>query len=282
MPLQLGCKLERTPDKNGHRWAYRGTAICPHICVECGALSGTRDASNKCSHEKKSLAEAIREPAWRSSQPPVRPPANIPKTKADIEKIREDIRDILVLELRGSKLGEHVFRACEKLIDDPRFISQPASTTKHHCHAGGLAKHTLEALRLVIGMANNCPPEHAPDRLVLIYATVYHDAGKMIDYEKLSEKDARKNPRAVDDWWFSSNHNLIGHLVASHKIMCENMIPWSKERQELAEHCVLAHHGRQEWGSPVSPAAIEAWMLHLSDMMSSRFEDPTEARRKSR
>lgn len=223
-----------------------------------------------------------REPAWRSSLPPVRPPVKIPKTQADVDKICEDIRQILVLELRGSKLGEHVFRACEKLIDDPRFRSHPASTTKHHCHIGGLAKHVLETLRLVIGMANNCPPEHAPDRLILIYATIYHDAGKMLDYEKLSQEDMKKNPRATSGWWFTKNHNLVGHLIASHKIMRDNMIPWSEDRQTLAEHCVLAHHGHLEWGSPVAPAAIEAWILHLSDMMSSRFEDPAETKRKSR
>jgi len=204
-------------------------------------------------------------------QPPERTPFKPPKTKADIDKIINDLKTILTLEVKGSKVGKFVYRACEKLTEDPRFKSHPASTSKHHCYAGGLALHTLQTLKLVIGMMNNCPPEYAPDRLALIYATVYHDAGKMVDYKKRGRK-----------WTFSENHDLVGHLVASHKIMRENMIPWSADRQALAEHCVLAHHGRLEWGSPVYPSTVEAWILHTADMVSSRFEDPVEKKRKQR
>jgi hypothetical protein len=35
-------------------------------------------------------------------------------------------------------------------------------------------------------------------------------------------------------------------------------------------HCMLAHHGRKEWSSPVEPATNEAWILHAADMTSSR------------
>ena len=46
-----------------------------------------------------------------------------------------------------------------------------------------------------------------------------------------------------------------------------------------AKHCILAHHGRREWGAPVVPATREAWCVHLADMSSvhaieSRREGP--------
>jgi 3'-5' exoribonuclease len=37
------------------------------------------------------------------------------------------------------------------------------------------------------------------------------------------------------------------------------------------EHAILAHHGRQEWGSPVEPVTAEAYILHYADMLSVRF-----------
>lgn len=206
-------------------------------------------------------------------------PTPIPSKKT-VQKIIKDIHDILTLEVKGreGQLGHFVMTICENLINDPRFAETPAAVLKHHAYPGGLALHTLQVLRLVINMANACPSEHRPDRLVLIYATIFHDAGKMIDYERC---DKRKNPKAEHGFWFTKNHNLIGHLIGSHKIMRDmRMPPWGEKRQNLAEHCVLAHHGRLEWGSPVAPATVEAWILHLADMLSSRFDDPTEAKRK--
>jgi 23S rRNA maturation-related 3'-5' exoribonuclease YhaM len=35
-------------------------------------------------------------------------------------------------------------------------------------------------------------------------------------------------------------------------------------------HCMLSHHGRREWGSPVEPVTPEAYILHVADMLSSR------------
>jgi 3'-5' exoribonuclease len=36
-------------------------------------------------------------------------------------------------------------------------------------------------------------------------------------------------------------------------------------------HIILAHHGRQEWGSPVEPQSVEAWLVHLADLAESRL-----------
>jgi 3'-5' exoribonuclease len=36
-------------------------------------------------------------------------------------------------------------------------------------------------------------------------------------------------------------------------------------------HCILSHHGRKDWGSPVEPATLEALVLHQADMLSAKF-----------
>ena len=43
----------------------------------------------------------------------------------------------------------------------------------------------------------------------------------------------------------------------------------SKDIVEQVQHCILSHHGRKEWGSPVSPISAEAIILHNSDMISA-------------
>jgi len=45
--------------ENGHYWKKRGSNICPFKCSECGALSGTDKALNKCLGEDKSKSVVI-------------------------------------------------------------------------------------------------------------------------------------------------------------------------------------------------------------------------------
>ena len=46
-------------------------------------------------------------------------------------------------------------------------------------------------------------------------------------------------------------------------------------RNELM-HCILAHHGELEYGSPKKPALAEAVALNLADNLDARMETLTE------
>ena len=46
-------------------------------------------------------------------------------------------------------------------------------------------------------------------------------------------------------------------------------------KQEL-QHCILAHHGELEYGSPKKPAIIEAVALNLADNTDAKMETFTE------
>ena len=41
-------------------------------------------------------------------------------------------------------------------------------------------------------------------------------------------------------------------------------------------HCILAHHGELEYGSPKKPALIEAVVLSMADNMDAKIESFTE------
>ena len=41
-------------------------------------------------------------------------------------------------------------------------------------------------------------------------------------------------------------------------------------------HCILAHHGELEYGSPKKPAMVEAVALNLADNTDARMETMTE------
>ena len=42
-------------------------------------------------------------------------------------------------------------------------------------------------------------------------------------------------------------------------------------------HCILAHHGELEFGSPKKPATLEALALHYADLADSKLETVREA-----
>jgi 3'-5' exoribonuclease len=45
----------------------------------------------------------------------------------------------------------------------------------------------------------------------------------------------------------------------------------SKGTRRRLLHVVLAHHGKEEWGSPVKPKLVAAQIVHQVDMLDSRM-----------
>ena len=42
------------------------------------------------------------------------------------------------------------------------------------------------------------------------------------------------------------------------------------------KHCIIAHHGELEFGSPKKPALIEAWALSFADNLDAKMETMKE------
>ena len=41
------------------------------------------------------------------------------------------------------------------------------------------------------------------------------------------------------------------------------------DKLEVIRHCILSHHGKLEYGSPVTPATVEAIILNMADLTSA-------------
>lgn len=176
------------------------------------------------------------------------------------------------LHAHADKLG--VSNICADVLGDPRFPvwSGSAHPIHHHYGNGGLAKHTAEVAR-ICECVLLAVPKPLDKRLVFI-AAVYHDVGKLWDYE---------NPPDAPGLWRATSHKrLIGHLsksVAVWDSACSelDLLPdcaWlAVDEQQAIRHAILAHHGSREAGSPVGPKTALAWLLHGSDMLSARLDD---------
>ena len=146
---------------------------------------------------------------------------------------------------------------CERVIYDEAFRTGIASSGHHpaaHQTPGGLPIHTAEVLHHCLSVFN--AEVSLP---VLITATIWHDYLKTEEYTLTNVGVVMKTLYA----------RRIGHVVGGALEFADRSAGWDLPEREAILHCLLSHHGRREWGSPVTPATLEAHILHWADMLST-------------
>lgn len=153
-------------------------------------------------------------------------------------------------------------------VEDKDFIQafqkHSAAKSIHHGFMGGLLEHTLSVTNMCQYMA-----EHYPmlNRDLLITAALFHDIGKIYEISDFPQND------------YTDDGQLLGHIyIGAHLV--ENAaaaIPSFPHilKNELV-HCILAHQGKLEFGSPKVPAIMEAMALHLADNADAKLQTLTE------
>lgn len=161
-----------------------------------------------------------------------------------------------------NQLLEHYFVKDEDFIR--RFKAHSAAKSVHHGFAGGLLEHTLSIVKMC-GYYVTAYPILNKD--LLFTAAIFHDIGKTKELSTFPEND------------YTDDGQLLGHIVIGVEMihdavrMIEGFPP--KLESEL-KHCVIAHHGELEYGSPKKPALAEAVALHYADATDAKMQTLTE------
>ena len=143
----------------------------------------------------------------------------------------------------------------------------------HHYGDGGLKQHTTEVIGLgltclvTLGLENEVPRDE------YVFAALFHDLGKTEDYERALVDYAGTGTPIMG--WKSTEHKRLIHHVSRSALMWASFAAgkFDKDFTDRVTHCILAHHGTREHGSPVAPKARTAWLLHLCDGISARMDD---------
>lgn len=219
---------------------------CPNSLISTGLKGQMVEVIHQFSPNKYQVVESIQ--VLRQGTPKETSKLDV---KALVEWAGERV-DISISTLTGEVAG-----VCWTCWEDDRMRECPGGTHHHHDYVGGQMVHTAQMLEMAHAL---CELEATTlDASILIPAVLVHDWGKIWDYEE-------KEDRLV----YTNHLKLVGHLPRSY---AEWMIAARKgdvpeSIQTEIGHCILAHHGRQDWGSPVLPQTAEAWALHHVDMMS--------------
>ena len=175
-----------------------------------------------------------------------------------------------LLGLIGRTENEYLKKLLESFfVEDEVFIrafrTSSAAKTVHHGFVGGLLEHTLSVAKLCEYFCKTYP---ILKRDLLITAALCHDIGKTKELSLFPEND------------YTDDGQLLGHIVMGAEMVGEKarQIPGFPPVLEAElKHCILAHHGEYEYGSPKKPALIEAAALNLADNADAKLETFSEA-----
>lgn len=145
-----------------------------------------------------------------------------------------------------------------------RFKFHSAAKSVHHGFVGGLLEHTLSVTKLSAYFADNYK---ILNKDLLVCAAMFHDIGKLEELSTFPENDYTDEGQLL-------GHIMIGAMEIAERIKTIDGFP-VKLAHEM-EHCILAHHGELEYGSPKKPALPEAVVLSYADNIDAKMETMRE------
>ena len=144
------------------------------------------------------------------------------------------------------------------------FTTSSAAKSVHHAYIGGLLEHTVTVADICEQLLPIYP---TVNRDLLITAALCHDIGKIKEISAFPSND------------YTDIGQLLGHIYMGTEmidVQARKISGFPKNLLNELKHCILAHHGSLEYGSPKTPMLIEAMLLNIADDTDAkmrRFED---------
>lgn len=175
----------------------------------------------------------------------------------EIIKIKDSIKNTYLKALLASFF-----------VEDEAFIASfkahSAAKSIHHGFMGGLLEHTLSVARLCEFYSHAYP---IINRDLLMTAALLHDIGKTKELSLFPQND------------YTDDGQLLGHIMIGAEMIhdhCKVIDDFPATLENEVKHCILAHHGEYEYGSPKKPAIVEAVALNMADNTDAKLETLTE------
>jgi 3'-5' exoribonuclease len=155
-----------------------------------------------------------------------------------------------------------------------RWLEVPGARSVHHAFIGGTLVHSVHVARIAASIAA-CIPEANND--LCVAGALLHDVGKLFTY--------RMNGLAIDltDEGLLYDHIFMGaEFVGNYADNFDEASYSNVEyKRRLLRHIILAHHGKLEYGSAVTPKCIEAMVVHAADGLDASAEQVRAAASKT-
>ena len=188
----------------------------------------------------------------------------LPVSKFPVEDMMQELLGYInsIENTYLKKLLQMLFVEDEAFVE--AFKKSSAAKTVHHGFVGGLLQHTLAVTRLCDYYCSQYP---ILKRDLLLSAAICHDIGKTKELSLFPEND------------YTDDGQFLGHIVIGSEMVGEKIreIPgFPKMIANELKHCILAHHGELEFGSPKKPVIVEAMALNFADNTDAKLQTFTE------
>lgn len=189
----------------------------------------------------------------------------LPVSGKDIEEMYAELLGFVdrVEDPWLSQLLKGIFVNDQKFVKAFKFSS--AAKSVHHGFVGGLLEHTLSVTKLCEYYMRTYPMLNAD---LLYTAAMCHDIGKVYELSPFPEND------------YTDAGQLLGHIMIGAELVGMRIRQIQGFPVKLAnelKHCILAHHGELEYGSPKKPALLEAVALNFADNTDAHMQMMMEA-----
>ena len=176
---------------------------------------------------------------------------------AELQALLQEIRDphLRVLLLRVVQDHEAQLR------------EWPAALSVHHAYRGGFLEHVLKMAEVGRGVAR----AYGADEDLVVAGALLHDIGKLQELAYAQGATA-----------YTRDGNLLGHIAQGLVLVRDQIRGISGFPDDLRaqlEHLVLSHHGSKDFGLPVEPKTIEAFILAAVDDLDARINQVRQALR---
>ena len=148
----------------------------------------------------------------------------------------------------------------------------PAAQQIHHAYRGGFLEHITKMAEVGRLIAH----AYGADEDLVLAGVLLHDIGKL---QELSYEGGAGS--------YTRDGNLVGHISLGLMMVreaCNGISGFPHALRAQIEHLIASHHGVREYGSPVEPKTIEAFILASIDELDAKLnqvrraiaEDPSD------
>lgn len=183
----------------------------------------------------------------------------LPVSEKNIDEMYSELMSII-----GTVKNQYLSTLLHHFFDNEEFAKKfkfsSAAKSVHHGFVGGLLEHSLSVAKNCVFFAGNYP---FLNRDLLVTAAIFHDIGKVKELSAFPEND------------YTDEGQLIGHIIIGAEMVGEeikNIEGFPPVLASELRHCILAHHGELEFGSPKKPALVEALALSFADNLDAKME----------
>ena len=141
----------------------------------------------------------------------------------------------------------------------------PAAQQIHHAYRGGFLEHITKMAEVGRLVAR----AYGANEDLVFAGVLLHDIGKL---QELSYEGGAGS--------YTRDGNLVGHISLGLMMVreaCNGISGFPHELRAQIEHLIASHHGVREYGSPVEPKTIEAFILASVDELDAKLNQVRKA-----